>query len=94
MNEREAILREAHCTAMMARIDRLEAPRLRLLSARIGYLLPDDPLRAAVTRFLRVADAGGHHGPGVADAGDILLSDVLRLLRPAPVDAARKDIHG
>lgn len=89
-----AVLFDGMALALTARcggLSRAALDRSLSLAARIDR---HHPARRAVEAFSAAWLAGRSDPALVAEAGDTLQRDLLRVLRPAPVDQGRVDIHG
>jgi hypothetical protein len=68
------------------------------VEALVGFvaesLAADHPARLAVDAFAKRYAIARRDPVALAEAGDALQTDVIRALRPVPVDQSRVDIHG
>lgn len=91
LSAREMIFREAHAIALLAKCGSIDSARARQLFLACNTALDwMDRLNRAVTRF--------YVGFLLHEQSDVLGAElereILRDLRPDPVDAGRIDIHG
>lgn len=92
---RIACLFNAIDLAMTAKVADVDGAKLRELVSEAGQVLAaDDPARAAVLHFATQHEIHGFDPDQVIVLGHQLHDAISRALRPDPVDADRKDIHG
>lgn len=88
------ILSELNLAALSARCGTLDTARLQGLRAQVHGRASGDPLRWMAEGFADGAARVLRDPVQLAALGEAAQRDVLRALRPAPVDATRADIHG
>lgn len=89
------VLSAAHAIALQARVGGLGAVNVRQLDGFAREVLgADHPAALSVQRFVSGYAQARFDRAALVELGEELQRDVLRLLRPAPVDAGRIDIHG
>lgn len=90
---RAAMIREAHALALRAKCgERVRAEAAGLESSASAALPAGDVLLEALREFACALTSRDHQT--VQAAGIDMERHVIRLIRPAPVDAHRADIHG
>jgi hypothetical protein len=88
------VLSEAHAVALSVRQGGVDRARIAALCHAAEGLDAGHPVRHMVEAF-RARQAGVARDPvALAEVGADLQRDVLRALRPDPVDGTRADIHG
>ncbi len=85
----------AHVVALRAQLGPLPAQDVQDLAGFVSTrLTPDHPASRAVKRFVDRFRLAAYDPPALALLGVELQGDVIRALRPDPVDVGRADIHG